>query len=258
MRKRQYKKNNTDKSKKVNSVRASKKIYRESKHKRIKSKKIIRTPEERQQLLLIASIQSNGRRINYRLKEIEKEYGTREIFANKEFLERARAFDMLTPYNNLRLGEKFLKTKNNTQLKMIDYLLKKHLKHKTSNKAGIKEVIDQLVSNIGRNFKFTTDQISKLLEMFRNENLNLIYKHIDPSQFWAIVEEAEKDGIPTKERFLRLIEFYGYSTNNLDFKEALEGFYVYMWGSEKEEKEKAFNKYYSDVNPDDYTGEYFI
>ena len=78
MRKRQYKKNNTDKSKKINSVRASKKIYRESKHKRIKSKRVIRTPEERQQLLLIASIQSNGRKINYRLKEIEKEYKLNE------------------------------------------------------------------------------------------------------------------------------------------------------------------------------------
>lgn len=258
MKKRQYKKNNTEKSKKLNSVRASKKKFRDSKHVRIRSKKVIRTPEEREQLLLIASIQANGRKINYRLKQIEKEYGSKEIFANKEFLERARAFDMVTRSNYLKLGEKFLQSKNNTQLKMIDYLLKKHLKHKTSSKAGIKEVVNQLVSNIGRNFKFTADQISKLLEMFRNENLNQIYKHIDPSEFWAIVEEAEKDGTPSKERFLRLIEFYGYSTNNLDFKEALEGFYIYMWGSEKEEKETMFNKYYSDVDPDDYTGEYFV
>ena len=126
--------NDKTKSKVKNPKKSNVKFkYREAKkkarqNKRIKSKRVIRTEEEKQKLRLVAEVQSKGRTANYRLTQIKKYFGdSTEHYAGKELVARLRNLGVVTPAGKVKLGEKFLNQLDVMTLKALVKALDKFL-----------------------------------------------------------------------------------------------------------------------------------
>lgn len=221
--------------------------------KRIKSRRVVRSSEEIEIDRLVTRIQTLGRRTNYRLKSIEKFTGKKESYLGKELISRLNVLNIATKSGNVAIGEKTLKKLSKLQLEASVNLLEKFLNSKTSTIKGIKEQQAKLQTSLSRTFKLTHDEITTLIRMFTNESLNEIYKYIDPSELWAIVDEVQNSEKPNKEYFMEVVRRYYNYTNNLDFKDALERFAIYFWGSTAEKEQRAYTDYEDNQNMD-----YFI
>lgn len=232
----------------MNKRQYKKKLQKEkNKPKVIRSKTIKRTEKEKEILREVAHIQTLGRKANYRLKAIEKLTGSKEHYAGKEFIARLKQLGFNTKSGYIAIGDKFLSSKKIRDLKMLEKLINNFLNTKMSTVKGIKEFNKTLNNSLQERYNFSFDQADKLLRLFSAEGTNNIYKYIDPSDLWIIAQEAEKDGTPSKEKFLRLVKRYYDYTNNLDFKETLEDFYYYLWGNTDEK----YDHFSSNITVDD-------
>lgn len=199
--------------------------------KRIKSKRVERTKEERQYLRQIAGIQALANTTNYRIKQIEKKFGNKEHYAVKNFLPRAELFDILTKNQLVTLSERRYKKMSLFDLKNVERLLKNFLNTDTSKISKIKEIENNQKEMFKNDYNFSDHEIETINEMWTNESINEMYKYIPPSDLWAIIQETNEssDKLNKKDSFLKIVKRYYDVTNSADFKKVLERFINYYF-----------------------------
>ena len=197
--------------------------------KRRRSKRVIRTKEEKEYLRQIARIQSLANTTNYRIKAIEKKLGDKNHYAVKSFLPRAGVLGVLTKKNYVSLSEKRYKKMTLFELKNVERLLKNFLNTDTSKLSKIKEIENNQRNMFKDEYFMSDSEIETINEMWENESINEIYKYIPPSELWAIIKEvniSEKKG-SKKDKFLQIVKRYYDVTNNADFVNVLNKFINY-------------------------------
>ena len=268
MKKRINKKINKPKKSKINDktkfkVKNPKKSnvkfkYREAKkkarqNKRIKSKRVIRTEEEKQKLRLVAKVQSKGRTANYRLTQIKKYFGdSTEHYAGKELVARLRNLGVVTPAGKVKLGEKFLNQLDVMTLKALIKALDKFLNSEYSKVSVMKRREEETKGMLETDYNFNAEEAEMLYEMLSNEAINEIYKYIDPSELWALVDEAKEMPGNEADNFLVVVKRYYDITNNVDFKKALYTFIYYFFGEASEELREDIREW------EEFSGESFF
>jgi len=254
------KKINKPKKSKINDKTKSnvKFKYREAKkrarqNKRIKSKRVIRTEEEKKKLRLVAEVQSKGRTANYRLTQIKKYFGdSTEHYAGKELVARLRNLGFVTPAGKVKLGEKFLNQLDVMTLKALVKALDKFLNSEYSKVSVMKRRTEETKGMLETDYNFNAEEAEALYEMLSNESINEIYKYIDPSELWAMVDEAKEMPSNEADNFLVVVKRYYDITNNIDFKKALYTFIYYFFGEASDELREDIREW------EEFSGESFF
>lgn len=251
--------NDKTKSKVKNPKKSNVKLkYREAKkkarqNKRIKSKRVVRTEEEKQKLRLVAEIQSKGRTANYRLGQIKKYFGdSTEHYAGKDLVARLRNLGVVTPAGKVKLGDKFLNQLDIMTLKAIIKSLDKFLNSEYSKVSTMKRREEETKGMLETDYNFSLEEAEALYEMLSNEAINEIYKYISPSELWAMVEEAKEMPGNEADNFLVVVKRYYNLTNNIDFKKALYTFIYYFFGEASEELREDIREW------EEFSGESFF
>jgi hypothetical protein len=252
--------NDKTKSKVKNPKKSNVKFkYREAKKKarqnkkRIKSKRVIRTEEEKQKLRLVAEVQSKGRTTNYRLTQIKNYFGdSTEHYAGKELVARLRNLGVVTPAGKVKLGEKFLNQLDVMTLKALIKALDKFLNSEYSKVSVMKRRSEETKGMLETEYNFSDYEAEMLYEMLSNEAINEIYKYIDPSALWAMIEEAKEMPGNEGDNFLVVVKRYYDITNNIDFKKTLYNFIYYFFGEASEELKEDIREW------EEFSGESFF
>lgn len=243
---------------KVKNPKNTKIKYREAKrkarqNKRIKSKRVIRTEEEKQKLRLVAEVQSKGRTANYRLTQIKKYFGdSTEHYAGKDLVARLRNLGVVTPAGKVKLGDKFLNSLDIMTLKAIIKSLDKFLNSEYSKVSTMKRREEETKGMLETDYNFNAEEAEMLYEMLSNEAINEIYKYIDPSELWALVDDAKEMPGNEADNFLVVVKRYYDITNNIDFKKALYKFIYYFFGEASEELREDIREW------EEFSGESFF
>ena len=106
------------------------------------------------------------------------------------------------------------------QLKRIDKAVNQFLNSKVSKIPGIKNQIKASKKGFQKTFEVSEEEAEAMYEAFEDDLLGWIFKYIEPSTFWALIQEAKENNY-SEEKFINMIKDYIDFGNDLDIKEKL-------------------------------------
>ena len=109
---------------------------------------------------------------------------------------------------------------NLTQLRAVAKATRQFLNSKTSTVSGVKKQIKAIKKGFQKSLDLTDEEAEAIYEAFDEDLLQWIYRYIEPSEFWALVQEAKEMNY-SENQWLKLIEDYIYIGNDDDIKEKL-------------------------------------
>lgn len=115
---------------------------------------------------------------------------------------------------------KLNKSMNLTQLRAVAKATRQFLNSKTSTVSGVKKQIKAIKKGFQKSLDLTDEEAEAIYEAFDEDLLQWIYRYIEPSEFWALVQEAKEMNY-SENQWLKLIEDYIYIGNDDDIKEKL-------------------------------------
>ena len=107
-----------------------------------------------------------------------------------------------------------------TQLRAVAKATRQFLNSKTSTVSGVKKQIKAIKKGFQKSLDLTDEEAEAIYEAFDEDLLQWIYRYIEPSEFWALVQEAKEMNY-SENQWLKLIEDYIYIGNDDDIKEKL-------------------------------------
>lgn len=104
---------------------------------------------------------------------------------------------------NNRISIKNLSQFNNNQLEFINNALDNFINSDTSTIRGIKKIIKNIKQSIGKNYKNLKDIEDKIYSYLEQIDYNLIFRYIDSSAFFALVDYAKEKNL-SKDRYIKI------------------------------------------------------
>ena len=172
------------------------------------------TPQEKK---LYDELKSEVKKANQRLVRLEREFG-KESWASKKLRNKLDSELIGAWSDSSRI--KLNKSMNLTQLRAVAKATRQFLNSKTSTVSGVKKQIKAIKKGFQKSLDLTDEEAEAIYEAFDEDLLQWIYRYIEPSEFWALVQEAKEMNY-SENQWLKLIEDYIYIGNDDDIKEKL-------------------------------------
>lgn len=110
------------------------------------------------------------------------------------------------------------------QLMRIDKSISQFLNSKVSTIRGIKKQIKSVKKGFEREFDVSEEEAEAMYEAFEDDLLGWIFRYIEPSEFWALVQEAREYNY-SEQQWIDLIKDYINFGNDLDVLDKLKAIY---------------------------------
>lgn len=172
------------------------------------------TPQEKK---LYDELRKEVKKANQRLVRLEREFG-KESWASKKLRNKLDSELIGAWSDSSRI--KLNKSMNLTQLRAVAKATRQFLNSKTSTVSGVKKQIKAIKKGFQKSLDLTDEEAEAIYEAFDEDLLQWIYRYIEPSEFWALVQEAKEMNY-SENQWLKLIEDYIYIGNDDDIKEKL-------------------------------------
>lgn len=172
------------------------------------------TPQEKK---LYDELRKEVKKANQRLVRLERTFG-KESWASKKLRNKLDSELVGAWSDSSRI--KLNKSMNLTQLRAVAKATRQFLNSKTSTVSGVKKQIKAIKKGFQKSLDLTDEEAEAIYEAFDEDLLQWIYRYIEPSEFWALVQEAKEMNY-SENQWLKLIEDYIYIGNDDDIKEKL-------------------------------------
>ncbi len=161
------------------------------------------------------------KRANQRLVRLERKFGENKWASKKlrDYLDTEK-LNAWTKSSRVRIN----KSMSFEQLKAIEKQVDKFLKARTSTVRGVNLQIKMIKGGFEKNLDISKEEAESIYQAFEDDLLKWIFQYIEPSEFWAIMQEA-KEYHYTKTKFINTIKQYIDFGNDLDIKEKLIAIY---------------------------------
>ena len=171
---------------------------------------------------LYSELKKEVKKANQRIARIEKTFGKAESWAVRKLISRIdiEPLQAWSSRERIKINSKM----NINQLRRIQRATELFLSSNTSKIRGIKAQIKSIKQGFIKNLDITDEEAERIYQAFNEDLTSWIFRYIDPSTFWALVEEAKETNI-SKKSFIEMLKDYIDFGNDLDIIEKLESIY---------------------------------
>ena len=171
---------------------------------------------------LYSELKKEVRKANQRIARIEKNFGKAESWAVRKLTSRIdiEPLGAWSSRERITINSKM----DINQLRRIQRATELFLGSNTSKIRGIKAQIKSTKQGFKKNLDISDEEAERIYQAFSEDLLQWIFRYIDPSTFWALVEEAKDMGM-SKKSFVDMLRDYIDFGNDLDIIEKLEQIY---------------------------------